>query len=669
MLEKQQLIRNIPCFASLTDTQINELIGLIQDVSANKGSAIVAEDQLVDTVYFIVSGQAEVSTSSNIKQRSKPDSLPIACLSAGETIGLNDSGFYSTTGKRTANVVALTAMKLMKLSVQDLHDFLIKYHLEKNIQHAALQMMRMSFIKRSLPFSRINHEKLAWLSDKVFEKRIPAGGLIFQQGEKGDACYLIRTGKVEISRKDKNGKKHILAELQSPAIFGEARLISDEPRNASASAIYDTELLVLKHEYLSDLLESEENVATMFMTVMMDRSLPERNPTVTLHHRKLDNGENINILKNPDNGRYFKLSDEGRHVWELMDGKHTVQEIIMDVAEKCDVFAPDMVVALISRLMRSGFTRKLSVKARMQTGKQPLWTRVMLRISSILEMRYAFGDINPIISMLYNKIFKYFFSTIGKIIISLMIFFGMATFIVHTDDVLLLFREKHASVLLLLAIIPFSLLQIILHELGHAFAVKKSGRDVHYMGIGWLWVMPVAFTDTSDMWLADRKSRMKVNFAGCVMDLFVAGLTSLLLWVVTDPIWEGVLWLFVLYTYVWTFRMLSPIQDMDGYYILMDLVEKNRLRKSAVLWLIKTLPKSLRHPLLFSQNRAEIIYWGACLIYLVMVVLVVLVVQTFIFIIMGINTANPYAALVIPLLVAMLTAFSIIAEIRQQSED
>ncbi len=46
---------------------------------------------------------------------------------------------------------------------------------------------------------------------------------------------------------------------------------------------------------------------------------------------------------------------------------------------------------------------------------------------------------------------------------------------------------------------------------------KYYGHEVHYMGVGWYWLRPVAFTDTSDMWLSTKKPRVMVNLAGILL--------------------------------------------------------------------------------------------------------------------------------------------------------
>ncbi|TAK72322.1 MAG: hypothetical protein EPO11_10215 [Gammaproteobacteria bacterium] len=207
-----------------------------------------------------------------------------------------------------------------------------------------------------------------------------------------------------------------------------------------------------------------------------------------------------------------------------------------------------------------------------------------------------------------------------------------------------------------------------LHELGHAFAVKAVGREVHYIGVGWYWLMPIAFTDTSDMWLADRKQRMLVNLAGVYVDLFIAGLSACLMYVIPNLYIQSMLWLFTLYTYMGAFRMLSPLQELDGYYLLMDWVEKPRLRQAAVMWLVKKFPQSIRQPHLFRQNKPEVIYWVACIVFLILISVFTYVLQAFVLNVLEVETPR-YVSFILPFLVVLFSCLSIVADIRNQADD
>jgi len=667
LFTRQQLISAFPCFATLTPAQSEILANLMQEVSYAQHQTIVVENEIVDSIYIIVSGEAEVTREAKLHK--KTVQVPVAVLHQGEGIGLMDTGFYSSTGKRTATVTAVTDLLTLKLDVKELYGFLKHHQLELAMVGASQQMLRMRFIKQSLPFAKLSHERLRWLAERVEEMTLPAGAYLFHQGDQGDHCYLIHSGQIEITTKDEQGQERQLALLKPPALFGEATLITHSPRNATARAVNDSELLVLKHEQLSELMESEEKVATMFMNLMVDRSRPLQNPRVSVHQRNTADGQVLTILKNPDNGSYFKLSEEGAFVWQQLNGKETLQDITLNLAEQFNVFAPNVVAALISKLTKAGFISNLELMDESKLVSPPLWVKAMVKIKSVLEARVTFGDADAWVTRMYQRYIRYLFTKPGQLILGLLALTGFIAFIVNTPNVLLFFSFKQMSLLLIMGLIPLSTLELILHELGHAFAVKALGREVHYIGVGWYWVMPIAFTDTSDMWLSTRKHRMLVNLAGIYVDIVVAGFCSLLILVIANPYAQAMLWLFALYTYLGGFRMLSPLQEMDGYYVLMDWVEKNRLRQAAVIWLVKTFPKSLRHPHLFRGHSAEISYWLACIVYLILVTVLTLTVQAFVFTVLGIQTSHPYLSLILPLLVVVFSSLSIIADIKNQAEE
>jgi hypothetical protein len=103
---------------------------------------------------------------------------------------------------------------------------------------------------------------------------------------------------------------------------------------------------------------------------------------------------------------------------------------------------------------------------------------------------------------------------------------------------------------------------------------------------------------------------------------------------------------------------------MDGYYLLVDYVEKNHLRHASVTWLMRKFPKCIRQPSLFREYRAEVIYWIACLMYLAAVTILTLVLQSFVFKIMNISAPNPYVSLILPFIVVLFTSLSIVAEVK-----
>lgn len=77
------------------------------------------------------------------------------------------------------------------------------------------------------------------------ERSFKAGDLIVKEGEHGAEMFVIRSGKVAVSR-EVNGTDVAVATLDRGDFFGEMSLLESMPRSASARAIEDTTLLVLR---------------------------------------------------------------------------------------------------------------------------------------------------------------------------------------------------------------------------------------------------------------------------------------------------------------------------------------------------------------------------------------------------------------------------------------
>lgn len=127
------LIKKQPLFTQLTQDEVNELASLFIRINMTPGAVIVKEGDSVDSVYLIENGTADVKVSS--LQNNVPVSHSVAILSSGDAIGLNETGFYSLSGKRTATVLAMTDMVLYKLSVASFHGFALSHTHVSEIMH------------------------------------------------------------------------------------------------------------------------------------------------------------------------------------------------------------------------------------------------------------------------------------------------------------------------------------------------------------------------------------------------------------------------------------------------------------------------------------------------------------------------------------------------------
>lgn len=114
-----------------------------------------------------------------------------------------------------------------------------------------------------------------------------------------------------------------------------------------------------------------------------------------------------------------------------------------------------------------------------------------------------------------------------------------------------------------------------LHELGHALVATRLGLRVGHMGIAFVVMWPMLYTDTGESWkLRSAKQRLAIASAGIITELALAGLATLG-WALSDP---GPLRNALLYlaTTSWVLSLAlnaSPFMRFDGYFILSDLLD------------------------------------------------------------------------------------------------
>jgi putative peptide zinc metalloprotease protein len=170
----------------------------------------------------------------------------------------------------------------------------------------------------------------------------------------------------------------------------------------------------------------------------------------------------------------------------------------------------------------------------------------------------------------------------------------------------------------------------ILHELGHAYTATRFGCRVPTMGISFMVMMPVLYTDTTGAWrLTSRKQRMMIDCAGVTAELMMASVATLAWVVLPDGMLRSVM--FILATTSWVLSLvinLNPFMRYDGYYVLSDLLGVPNLQPRAFAlgrWRLRELLFDLGDPapeqVPDKLRRIMIVYaWLTCWYRLVLFV-------------------------------------------------
>jgi diguanylate cyclase (GGDEF)-like protein len=114
--------------------------------------------------------------------------------------------------------------------------------------------MKVANLRAFELFLGLDDDSLAEVAAICEEMAVPAGRVIFQQGEVGDRLYLLQEGSVGVFRGDTDPSR-LLAVLQAPTVFGEMAIVNqDRLRTVSVRAISNVRLLAIPAALVGPLL-------------------------------------------------------------------------------------------------------------------------------------------------------------------------------------------------------------------------------------------------------------------------------------------------------------------------------------------------------------------------------------------------------------------------------
>lgn len=575
-MDRRAILAAVPGLSDLPPLALQALVNCMREETHASGAMVVVEGDIGDRFYIIARGTAEV----------RAQEIPLTNLGPQEVFG--EIALLSPEVRRTATVRAQTELVLLSLGAADFRK-LLEHHpaLKHHLQASARRLLRLRFLKLSTPFSGGGQSALLRLAEHAEDLRVAAGDTVIRAGEAGDTAYCLVSGRLQVLRE---GQPQV--QLEAGALFGEAALLTGDPRNATVQALEASELMVLHRATVLAAMGEDRGVANACIAMLRLRERPRRKPGIEVYDSQSADGTPFTVLKDPGQGRYFHLSAEGRFVWDRLDGARDLRALAIEFFIAFKRFAPDMVAAIVHALALAGFVevRSLAADVRAATTRQPGWWRPIAdAVRGALNWQMALDHCDPWVSRLYAVGMGRLYTPLCLAAMALLSLAGMVAFALYAASA---WRIVAAPVALpaLGWLLPTGLFALLAHEAGHALTVKACGRKVERMGLGWYWVTPVLFVDTSDMWLAGKWQRIAVGLAGIGANLVLAGFAALLAPLLGAQA-GAVAWLFAALSYVSVVFNLNPLLEYDGYHVLSDWLERPNLRREAParLW------RALRH--------------------------------------------------------------------------
>ena len=285
------------------------------------------------------------------------------------------------------------------------------------------------------------------------------------------------------------------------------------------------------------------------------------------------------VLQDASTGLNHRFSPQVHHIISLLDGVRSLQDVWELSLSRLSDDAPtqDELVNLLGQLHGGDLLicdvppDIVELFQRQDKKRRSQWLQ---RLLSPLSLRIPLWNPDAFLNRNLPKV-EPFFGWFGAILWLLTVGTAAVMAASHWPD---LSRNVSDQVLapsnLVILFLVYPLVKL-LHELGHAFATKAWGGDVHEMGVMLLVFMPIPYVDASSAWgFRDKKQRMVVGAAGMIVELFLAAL-ALFIWLNVQPgVVRSIAYNVVLIGGVSTlFFNGNPLLRFDGYYIFADGLE------------------------------------------------------------------------------------------------
>lgn len=385
-------------------------------------------------------------------------------------------------------------------------------------------------------------------------------------------------------------------------------------------------------------------------------------------HRHEYRGQLWYVMQDALGNRYHRFSPGAYWLIAQMDGSKTVAQLWQNAVEKLAEDAPSQseTIQLLGQLHGADLLASnvppdlLELFQRYQKQNQNRWRQ---RLASPLAIKIPLLDPDAFLTRSQSAV-AFLLSRWGFLLWLITVLAALVTAAQHWAELTENISDKvltPSNVFLIMLIFP---VVKALHELGHAYATKIWGGEVHEIGIMLLVFMPVPYVEASSASaFRARHKRIIVGAAGMIVELTIASL-ALFYWLYAEPgVAKTLAYNTLLIAGVSTlFFNANPLLRFDGYYMLADYLEIPNLYSRAqgyYQYLTKTFLLRIKNEINPALTPGEslwfIVYGAASYLYRIFIVLAIALFIASKFFIIGVILAcwSLFAMFLLPLLKAL----------------
>jgi len=322
-------------------------------------------------------------------------------------------------------------------------------------------------------------------------------------------------------------------------------------------------------------------------------------------------GDDYAIVASPERTAHLRLEPWEAEMVQRMDGTRSVSELIVERLQEDGDLDTNGVTSLVELLRGAGILepRAIDLPGSIADRLDPAspGRRRLRQFGKTLQIEWTGAQ--RLATAAYRGGLRLAFRPLVLAIVISVALTGMLAFIavVRSGHFELNLRAAPAEAAILLALGFFL---TVIHELGHALVMVHYDRRVLSAGFLIYFGSPAFYVDASDVLLLDGRKRMVQSLGGPLAETFVAGIASIVLFLFPDVSAGPLMYRFAFVNYFIVLENLVPLLELDGYFILSDLIELPDLRPRSLEFLRSELWHKLRLRQRFSLQEVGLGIYG-----------------------------------------------------------
>ncbi|MCZ7574730.1 MAG: M50 family metallopeptidase [Ardenticatenaceae bacterium] len=342
---------------------------------------------------------------------------------------------------------------------------------------------------------------------------------------------------------------------------------------------------------------------------------PRRIAGVEVAFQPSSQGEGTYVLKSPVPNSYLKLDARDYFLWEQMDGEHSIRDLAVAYFTKYGAFPFERLMRLLAQLKASCLLEEKLLDvfgaATAHFNARRLAYRLQRFAETATQKEFSLKNADAFFDALFKRAGWLFFTRPARFLYAVLTPAGLALFLwLLLGGAYPLFSSAGSYGLGLLVLMLANYVMIFFHECGHALAIKNYGRHVPKAGILLYFGGLAPFVDATDTWMAPKRARIVVSFAGPLATILFGNLMALSIALYSAFSLNPVLFQVAFVCYFGAFMNLLPLLECDGYFVLMDLLEIPMLRKKALAFLKESVVDKLKARSPFNREEKILASFG-----------------------------------------------------------